>query len=319
MVLREADFVKARLRIESKDHSLKEKILSLSEATDLVKDGDVVALGGTMYSRAPMAMIHEIIRKRKRNLTITRNMCSFEGDLLMTSGVAKKFITAWFSIGVPWGVSKIMRKFVEEGKVEMEEWSHLGMASRYQAAAMGVPFLPTMSMLGSDYLKHLPGKEIKCPFTGQKVLLVPALFPDATIIHVQRADKYGNLQVDGMPFCDREIALGGTKVIATTEQIVDSERIRSDNDRTLVPFFAVDAVVEVPYGAYPSECQGLYEPDFDHLDMYAKMIEEAGVDGAMQYLDKYIYRTGSFDGFLDLIPLKSYAKISRSMRILYGK
>jgi len=293
--------------------------MTLSEAADLVKDDETVALGGTMYSRAPMSMIHEIIRKCKRNLTITRNMCSFEGDLLMASGVAKKFVTAWFSIGVPWGVSKIMRKFVEEGKVEMEEWSHLGMASRYQAAAMGVPFLPIMSMLGSDYPKHVAAKEMECPFTSRKVLLVPALFPDTTIIHVQRADKYGNLQVDGMPFCDREMAMAGTKVIATTEQIVDSEIIRSNSDRTFVPFFAVDAVVEVPYGAYPSECQGLYEPDFDHLDMYAKMVEEDGIDGAMRYLDTYVYRPKSFEDFLNLIPFKSFAKVSKNMRVLYGK
>lgn len=319
MVLKEADFVQARARIESKDHSLRDKTMTLGDAADLVKDGDIVALGGTMYSRPPTAMIHEIIRKRKRNLTITRNMCSFEGDLLMASGVARKFITAWISIGVPWGISRVMRKFVEEGKVEIEEWSHLGMALRYQAAAMGVPFLPTMSMLGSDYPKHLAARDIRCPFTDQRVLLVPALFPDTTVVHVQRADKYGNLQVDGMPFCDREMALAGTKVIATTEEIVDSERIRSDNERTFVPFFAVDAVVEVPYGAYPSECQGLYEPDFDHIDMYAKMIEEKGVEGAIQYLDEYIYRPGSFEGFLSLTSLKSYAKVSRNMRLLYGR
>lgn len=318
MVLNEADFVRARARIESKDHSLRDKTMSLAQAVELVNDGDIVAFGGTMYSRTPMAVIHEIIRKQKRNLTITRNMCSFEGELLMTAGVAKKFITAWFSVGVPWGVSKIMRKFVEEGKVAFEEYSHLGMALRYQAAAMGIPFLPMMSMLGSDYLKHLPLREMRCPYTDRKVLLVPALFPDTAVVHVQRADRFGNLQIDGMRFCDREIALAATKVIATTEQIVDDERIRATSDRTHVPFFAVDAVVEMPFGAYPHECQGLYEPDFDHIDKYVKTIQESGLDGVTRYLNEYVFGTTSFEEFLGLIPFRSYAKASRNMRVLYG-
>ncbi len=271
-----------------------------------------------MYSRTPIAAVHEIIRKRKHDLTITRNLCSFESELLIVSGAARKFITAWFSVGVPWGVSRILRNFVERGEIQMEEWSHLGLALRYQAAAMGVPFLPTLSMLGSDYTKHLPVKEISCPFTDRRVLLVPALFPDITILHVQRADRYGNVQIDGMPFLDREMAMASSKVIVTTEKIVDINQIRAENDKTFLPFFVVDAVVEVPYGAYPGECQGLYEPDFDHIDEYVRLSEKGGV-GVKDYLDKYISQESSFDEFLASVPPARITKIERSMKRLCGR
>ena len=139
----------------------------------------------------------------------------------------------------------------------------MAMGLRFRAGAMGVPFLPMRSMLGSDVIAQLPDtRVIDCPFTGEKLVLVPALNPDVALIHVQRCDPYGNAQIDGLPFMDLDIAMAANRVILTTERIVSNDQIRRRPDRTKIPFFAVDAVVEVPFGSAPHECYGLYEPLF---------------------------------------------------------
>ena len=135
------------------------------------------------------------------------------------------------------------------------------MGMRFRAGAMGVPFLPMRSMLGSDVVQQRPeAKEIDCPFTGEKLLLVPALNPDVALIHVQRCDAYGNAQMDGLQFMDIDLAMAANRVILTTERIVSNDQIRRAPDQTKIPFFCVDAVVEVPFGCAPHECYGVYEP-----------------------------------------------------------
>ncbi|MFI4988326.1 MAG: CoA transferase subunit A, partial [Alphaproteobacteria bacterium] len=167
--------------------------MSLEEAAKLVKDGDMVGIGGSTLSRTPMAMVWALIRAGRKNLTSARGISSSEGELLFASGAVNHILTSWFSVGIVWGVSKIMRLYTESKRARFDEWSHMAMGLRFRAGAMGVPFLPMRSMMGSDVLGRLPeARLIDCPFTGEKLVLVPALNPDVALIHVQRCDAYGN-------------------------------------------------------------------------------------------------------------------------------
>ena len=308
-----------RSRLEKKDKGLKEKVMSLTEAVALIPDNVHVAIGGCHYSRTPMALIWEIIRQKKSGLVFSKSITATEGDLLLVAGTTRHIITSWFSPGVTWGVSRIMRHFVQSGEAKYEEWSHMSLGLRYRAAAMGIPFLPTRSMLGSDVIKQLTDiKEMQCPFTGDKLALVPALHPDVAIIHVQKADPYGNAQLVGFPFMDKDIALAADRVILTTEQIIDNNEIRRTPDRTDIPFFCVDAVVEAPYGCLPHECYGAYEPDFDHMDMYVKLMMERTIEGVQEYLDKYVYAPQSFDDYLSLFKVKDVVRATLNARKGYG-
>lgn len=290
--------------IDKKDRGLREKVMSLEEAVGMIKDGDHVAAGGCHYSKTPMATVWEMIRQKKKDLVYSRSITSTEGDLLLVAGVTKHVVTSWFSPGVTWGVSRVMRHYMQEGLAVFEEWSHMSLGLRYRAGAMGIPFMPTRDMLGSDLFPRVTIKEMECPYTGDKLALVPALNPDVAILHTQRCDPYGNVQNDGLPFMDQDIALAANKVIITTERIISNDQIRRTPDRTNIPFFCVDAVVEVPYGCLPHECYGEYEPDFHHMDYYVKIMMGKGPDGVKEYLDQYVYGPATWNDYLQMLGFK---------------
>ena len=163
---------------------------------------------------------------------------------------------------------------------------------------MGVPFMPIRSMLGSDVGKQRPeAKEFDCPFTGEKLLLVPALNPDVALIHVQRCDPYGNAQMDGLQFMDMDLALAANRVILSTERIISNDQIRRAPDQTKIPFFCVDAVVEVPYGSAPHECYGHYEPMMRHMEAYVAQVNKDPVEGMRRYLDRHVYEPKSWNDY----------------------
>jgi len=290
--------------IDKKDRGLREKVMSLEEAVGMIKDGDHVAAGGCHYSKTPMATVWEMIRQKKKALIYSRSITSTEGDLLLVAGVTKHVVTSWFSPGVTWGVSRVMRHYMQEGLAVFEEWSHMSLGLRYRAGAMGIPFMPTRDMLGSDLFPRVTIKEMDCPYTGDKLALVPALNPDVAILHTQRCDPYGNVQNDGLPFMDQDIALAANKVIITTERIISNDQVRRAPDRTDIPFFCVDAVVEVPYGCLPHECYGEYEPDFHHMDHYVKIMMGKGPDGVKEYLDQYVYGPATWNDYLQMLGFK---------------
>jgi glutaconate CoA-transferase subunit A len=253
-----------------------------------------------------MALIWEIIRQRRTGLSFSRSITSTEGDLLLASGVTRHIMTSWFSAGVTWGVSRIMRDYTQSGEARYEEWSHLSMGLRYRAGAMGVPFLPARSMMGSGVAERLPElKTLNCPYTGERLALIPALNPDVALIHVHRADAYGNAQVDGLPFMDADIALAAERVILTTERLVSTQQIRRSPDRTFFPFLCVEAVVEAPFGSMPHECYGLYEPGFDHIDHYVKRTTAGKAEAARAYLDEYCHGLESWEEYLEKVGAKT--------------
>jgi glutaconate CoA-transferase subunit A len=191
----------------------------------------------------------------------------------------------------------------------------MAMGLRFRAGAMGLPFLPVRSMLGSDVRRERPEpREMVCPFTGDKLLLVPALNPDVAIIHVQRCDAYGNAQIDGLQFMDIDLALAANRVILTTERIVSNDQIRRAPDQTKIPFFAVEAVVEVPFGCAPHECGGVYEPLFRHMDYYTSLVNADPVDGMREYLDRYVYGPKSWIDYLGLLGLDDLLDAARRGR-----
>jgi glutaconate CoA-transferase subunit A len=296
----EYDFVAARRRLEAKAKSAAEKLTTVEDAVARVKDGDHVAVGGCLFSRTPMALVREMLRQRRTGLTLTRNLMCTEGEFLMVSGSVERVVTAWMSIGLPWGVSKILRHYVESGTVALEEWSHLALGLRFRAGAMGVPFLPALTMLGSDLVAVGGMKTIEDPYSGQTLAAVPALFPDVAILHVHRADRFGNCQIDGYPHMDADIARAAGTVLVTAEEIIPEEETRRYPERTVIPGFAVDALAHVPFGSFPHECYALYEADYDHFGEYTAAIDARGPAAVADYLDRYAFGPPTFADYLDL-------------------
>lgn len=255
---------------------LKDKVLSAAEAVDLIKDGDHVAIGGCQLARTPMALIMELIRKGKRDLTISRNLVALEGELLIAHGLLKKIVTSWFGIAIVVGKTGIMGEAVAKGEVELEEWSNYALSLRYRAAAMGLPYLPTRSQLCSDMIAHNSSIITTAPFGGEQLCLVPALEPDVAIIHVQQADPMGNARIDGLIFNDVDIAKGAKTVIISAEQLVSTDEFKKEPALTAIPFVCVDAVVEAPMGAYPTDCAGRYYLDIEHLRGYIQGARQGG-------------------------------------------
>ena len=313
-------YLKLREKTASRDRSLRDKVMSLEEAVSLVKDGDHVALGGSTASRTPVAMIWALIRARRRNLLVSRSIVSTEGDLLFASGVSNHIMTSWFSQGIVWGISKVMRHYTESKKACFEEWSHMSMGLRYRAGAMGVPFMPTRSMMGTDVASRLGDavREIACPYTGERLALLPALNPDVALIHVQRCDAYGNAQMDGLQFMDADIAMAANRVILTTERLISNDQIRRSPDQTSIPFFTVDAVVEAPFGCAPHECYGIYEPFFSHMDYYAELTRQDPDAGARDYLERFYYGPRSWPDYLSLLGMDAMLHATRRGRSVYN-
>lgn len=310
---------KLRGDMKARDRSLREKTMTLSEAASFVQDGMKVGIGGSTMSRTPMALIWEIIRQKRKHLSCSRCIISTDGDLLFGSDAADHIMSSWFAQGILWGLSKVMRHHVEQGGKKFDEWSHLAMGMRFRAGAMGVPYLPTRTMLGSGVLSQQPeALESECPFTKEKLLLVPALNPDVALIHVQRCDAYGNAQIDGLQFMDIELAQAANRVILTTERIVSNDQIRRSPDQTKIPFFCVDAVVEVPYGSAPHECYGHYEPMISHMDAYVRQVNGDPIGGMKAYLDEYVYGPDSWNDYLDRIGMLTVLDATKKGRSIYN-
>jgi glutaconate CoA-transferase subunit A len=242
-------------------------------------------------------------------------MC-YEGEWGMVSGAVSKVVTSWMGIGLPWGLSRIQREFVEAGRVEFEEWSHLGLGLRYRAAAMGVPFLPSLTMLGSDLMGVGGSKTLECPYTGRTLHAVPALFPEVALIHVQQADRLGNCRIDGYPHMDADIARAAATVLVTAEEIVSEDEIRRLPDRTVLPGFLVDALAHVPYGSYPHECYGVYDAEPDHFTIYVDAILARGAAGVADYLERYVYAPSSHADYLALFGEARRAAAAARARML---
>jgi glutaconate CoA-transferase subunit A len=243
------------------------KVASMRDAVaELVRDGDTVAIEGFTHLIGFSAG-HEIIRQRKRDLTLARMTPDLVYDQMIAGGVARKLIFSWLGNPGVGGLNAIRRRIepasVGEGTpLEVEEYSHFGMVSRYTAGAANLPFMPLRSYFETDLPKANPLiRPIKSPYSDEVVYAVPPLNPDVTVIHAQRADSNGNTQIWGLLGCQKEAAFAADRVIVVVEELVEESVVRADPNRTVLPGLIVDAVVVDPFGAHPSYVQGAYDRD----------------------------------------------------------
>lgn len=229
---------------------------------ELVRDGDTVAIEGFTHLIS-FAAGHEIIRQRRRDLTLARMTPDVIYDQLIAAGVARKLVFSWLGNPGVGGLHAIRR--VTEGDaatLELEEYSHFGMVGRYTAGAMNLPFFPLRSYFETDLPAVNPLiRPVRSPYADETVYAVPPLTPDVTIVHAQRADAAGDTQVWGLLGCQKEAAFAAERVIVVVEELVDEAVIRADPNRTIIPGLIVDAVVVEPMGAHPSYAQGYYDRD----------------------------------------------------------
>jgi len=239
-----------------------------SAIAELVPDGASVALGLQMEQMIPFAAGHEIIRQKRRGLTLIGPISDILFDQLIGAGCAEHVIAAWVG-NVMMGSAYNFRRGAESGQLKVTNLTNFAVALALQAGAMGVPFLPTRSALGSDLAKDNEFfAQFQSPFTGEKLHAVKALVPDVTIVHVQRADRDGNAHCWGSFGVMLEAVRAAKKVIVAAEEIVEPEVIASDPNRTVIPGFLVEAVAECPWGAHPSPVQGYYSRDNAYFRQY---------------------------------------------------
>jgi glutaconate CoA-transferase, subunit A len=282
-----------------KSKALIDKRMSEKEAVSkFLKAGDYIGveLYGTV--RAPMSLIREVIRQGFRDLRCA-GQGVYESDLLAAANVVKEL--DWTYIGLEvYGLSSNLRRAVENGYIEnIVEWSNAALTWRFKAAAMGVPFIPTKVMLGTDTFKYSSAIAVECPFTGDIVCLVPALILDVGFIHVSRADKYGNAQIDGISGFAAEMARASKRLIISAEEIVDENLIRNEPNKTIIPYYHVDAVVEAPFGSHPGEMTGYYERDEAHIQSYFKSSKD--VLNVEKYLNDWIYSIPNHEKYLEKV------------------
>jgi glutaconate CoA-transferase subunit A len=271
------------------------KLVSLSEAVSrFVRDRDIVYAAGFTHL-IPFAAGHEIIRQRRRDLTLARATPDRIYDQMVAAGCAKKVIFSYMgNPGV--GSLRIVRAEIEKGALEWEEYSHFGMISRLQAGATGLPFMPMNRTAATDLERSNPRiKRVTDPYSGHEVITVPALNPDVAIVHVQRADKDGNAHLWGILGEQKEVAFASQRVILTAEEIVDESIIRSDPNRTLIPGFIVDAVCHVPHASHPSYAQGYYDRDNEFYLSWDKISES--LEGVRSYLDEWVFGVKNRDEY----------------------
>ena len=286
---------------ENKSRQLKDKRMPLKEAVSrFTHDGDYCAFGGFGHVRFSMAGIYELVRQRRRNLAIAGKTAVHDVDVLIASGVVD-MVDCAYSFGHELrGLSPAGRRAVEGGKVRVvAELSNAAFQWRFRAAAMGLPWIPARTMLGTDTLRYSAAKVVEDPMTGKPLALLPACYPDFAFIHVHRCDRYGNAQIDGTIIEDRELALAAKRLIITTEKVIDEEEIRRAPDRTVIPFFVVDAVCEVPYGSHPGNMPLLYYSDEEHMAEWLSLSRTE--EGVERYLQKYVYPVGDFKEYVELV------------------
>jgi len=286
-----------------------------------VHDGDVVVIEGFTHLIS-FAAGHEIIRQRRRDLTLCRLTPDLIYDQMIAAGCARKVVFSW--AGNP-GVGSLhaFRRALEseeQGKLEIEEYSHFGMVARFAAGAAGLPFWPLRDYAGTDLPRANPRiKTVACPYTGEALATVPALNPDVTIVHAQRADAQGNAQIWGLLGVQQEAAFASQRVIVVVEELVEERVIRGDPNRTVIPAMIVDAVVVEPWGAHPSYAQGYYDRDNAfYVGWEAISREPAKLDS---YLDEFVYGVTDRAAYLkkhpDLLPrLKAKTQIAAGVN--YG-
>ena len=283
------------------------EFVSLADAVSAsVSDGDHVALEGFTHL-IPHAAGHELIRQRRKGLTLYRMTPDVVYDQLIGMGLARKLVFSWG--GNP-GVGSLhrLRDAVERNwphPLEIEERSHADMATAYVAGASNLPFGVLRGYCGSDLPGHSSSiAEIRCPFTQERLIAVPSIRPDVTFIHAQRADEQGNVQLWGISGVQKEAVLAARRVVVTVEEVVD--QLPLVPTAVTLPNWVIDAICTVPGGAHPSYALGFYERDNRFYQAWDRISRDRDV--FRRWIDDYIFGTEDFEGFLGRLKL-SYGRV----------
>ena len=310
----------ARACFRKKPRAMTNKVMSVREAVSrLVHDGDYIASGGFGANRISTAALHEILRQKKRNLGLAGHTTTHDFQILAAGNMDGEKLLARVDIAYiigleARGLSPHARRVMQSGEVEVCEWTNFALACRFRAAAAGVPFLVARNMLGTDTFRRSAAREVRCPFTGAKLVALPALYPDVSMIHVHECDCYGNCRIRGITIADFDLARASKRLIITTERLITNDEIRSAPHLTVIPSFCVDAVCETPYGSYPGNMPGEYFSDEDHLREWLRV--EKDEEEFRAFLRKYIYDVPDFEGYLELCGGLKRMKTLRARELL---
>jgi glutaconate CoA-transferase subunit A len=292
---------KAREFFHHKSRSLSNKVTTVEQAVAVhIHDGDYLAVGGFGHVRIPTSILYEVVRQKKRNLGMAGHTSIYDSDLLASAGCMDRCDISYVIGYEIRGLSASARRAFEKKDIRKTDWSNGALAWRFAAASAGLSFIPSRHMLGTDTFKRSAAKTVTCPFTGKKFAALPALYPDVGIIHVHNADTYGNAQItDGIMVSDPYLARAAKRVIITCERLIPHEEIRANPQATVIPYWCVDAVVEVPYGSHPGNMPGEYWFDEDYFKLYLETVKtEEGTEG---FYKDYIYGVRDFEEYLEKI------------------
>jgi glutaconate CoA-transferase subunit A len=294
---------RARAFFATKSRACVDKVTSVADAVaQFIHDGDYLTIGGFGVDRLPTAVLHEILRQRKQDLGLAGHTATHDFQILCAGtltgrGRSLAKVDIAYVIGLEArGLSPHARRVMESGEVQFTEWTNYALAVRLKAAAMGVPFLPSRIMLGADTFRHSAARVIECPFTGERLVALPALYPDVGIIHVHEADRFGNCRIRGTTVADFDLARAAKRLIISCERLIPEEEIRRDPSRTIIPFFCVDAVCETPFGSYPGNMPYEYFSDEEHLCKWLQV--ERDPAAFQQFLEEHIYGVKDFSEYL---------------------
>lgn len=295
---------------------LEPKVISLGEAAAIIPDGATLSLGGFTTQRHPMALVYELIRLRRRNLYLFGHSPGGDWDLLIGAGCVKRVELAYEADEAFGTIGPRWRLAVQRGQIEWEDYSNFAMVARFTAGAMGIPFMPVRSLLGSDVLAKqalsaearardtrtspLKASEMESPFkAGDRVVLVPAINTEFAVIHVQKATASGIVRIEGQSFADVQQALCAETVIVTCEELVPEELLRSEPERNPIPLFAVRYVCPVRWGAHPYAVYNYYDYDPRQLKYYHEAAEAD--DGFAVYLNRFVYGVKNQAEYLEAV------------------
>ena len=310
---------KAREFFRHKNRGLVNKVMSIEQAVSVhVKNGDYLAVGGFGHVRIPSAILYEIVRQKKRNLGLAGHTSIYDSDLLATAGCIDRCDISYVIGYEIRGLSASARRAFQSKEIRKTDWSNGALAWRFAAAAAGLSFIPSRHMLGTDTFKRSAAKTVTCPFTGKKFVALPALYPDVAIIHVHNSDSYGNCQItDGILVSDPQLARAAKKVIISCERLVPHDEIRANPQATTIPYWCVDAVVEVPYGSHPGNMPGEYWFDEDFFKMYLDTVKTE--EGTEKLFNEYIYGVKDFEEYMEKIGgVKKMRELRAIEKLIYA-
>jgi glutaconate CoA-transferase, subunit A len=280
------------------------KLVSLREAAESVPDGATLALCGFVVARNSAAFARELVRQRRRHLTLTQALVGFDSDILVAGGCLDRLVYGGGSLD-HFGLVIAINRAIEQGRLVPEAYSTLTMSLRYLAGALGVPYMPTKSLLGSDVLTRLQEvapdnvRVSDDPFTGEPLLLLRALQPDVAVVQVQQADAEGNARIYGPKWDNDEALKAANRLIVLAEEIVSTEYLRQQPELTALAGLRVDMVVHAPFGAHPTSCYRYYDYDAGHLREYVAAAKDP--PALERYLERYVYGVEDHFGYLERV------------------